>query len=386
MKESEQTALGAGYSSPAFWWKAVKRTWAEAGEDNIALIAAGTAFYAFTAFVPILAATVLTYGLIADPAKVASDMQSLFRLLPADAASVVSDQLSNVVKTSDGKKGLGLIVALAIAFYGSTKGTASIITALNIAFDEEEKRGFVALNLTALALTVGGIVLVVIALGAAAAMTFLRGLVPDAPEAVVTAIRLIGYVITGAIIAGGAACLYRFGPDRRDPRWQWLSPGAVLATLVWLAATAGFGFYVSNFGNYGATYGSLGAVIVLLTWLWLSAYVFLLGAELNGVLERIASDWKQQQHVDQGVARTVIVKPAAAASSISGTIVTLIGGFGLGALRRGRRRGIFFTLLATAFAVWKGIARNNAAADKSAEMMQGRNNGAGTSARTQNRE
>ncbi len=386
MKESEQTALGAGYSSPAFWWKAVKRTWAEAGEDNIALIAAGTAFYAFTAFVPILAATVLTYGLIADPAKVASDMQSLFLLLPADAASVVSDQLSNVVKTSDGKKGLGLIVALAIAFYGSTKGTASIITALNIAFDEEEKRGFVALNLTALALTVGGIVLVVIALGAAAAMTFLRGLVPDAPEAVVTAIRLIGYVITGVIIAGGAACLYRFGPDRRDPRWQWLSPGAVLATLVWLAATAGFGFYVSNFGNYGATYGSLGAVIVLLTWLWLSAYVFLLGAELNGVLERIALNGNQQQHVDKGTARTVIVKPDAAASSISGTIVTIIGGFGLGALRRGRRRGIFFTLLATAFAVWKGIARNNAAADKSAEMMQGRNNGAGTSARTQNRE
>ena len=385
MNGTGSSEVNARNLSPAFWWATAKRTWAEAGDDNLGLIAAGTAFYAFTAFVPILAATVLTYGLVADPATVAADMRSLFQLLPADAASVVGDQLGNVVKTSDGKKGLGLIIAIAIAFYGSTKGTGSIITAVNIAYDEEEERGFIALNLTSLALTVGGVALLIIVLVGAAAMTFLRGLVPGAPDAVLIMLRLAGYVITAAIIAVGAACLYRFAPDRRDPQWQWLSPGALLATLVWLAATTGFGYYVSNFGNYGATYGSLGAVIVLLTWLWLSAYVFLLGAELNGVIERVASE-SRQEHDEPGRDRILLAKPVAAKPSFSGVVLMLLAGFGLGTLRHGRRRSLLLTLLATIVAAGKGVARPAAAADKSVGMMQGTDGQVAKSTRTQDRE
>lgn len=267
------------------WWKVLRRTWTEAGEDNIGLIAAGTAFYGFAAIVPLLASIVLIYGLVADTATVVANIRGLFTVLPNDAARVIGDQLTTVVGTSEGKKGFGLVIALAIALYGGTKGASSIVTALNIAYEERETRGFVALNLLALAITAGAVMLALVAAFSTAAFALLDGLVPNAPALVRTLIRLVSFAVPATLGVTAAACLYRYGPDRHAAKWAWLTPGSLAATLIWLAATAGFGLYVSRFGNYGATYGSLGAVIVLLTWLWLSAYVFLLGAELNSELE-----------------------------------------------------------------------------------------------------
>ena len=266
------------------WWDGAKSAWTRAGDDNISLIAAGVAFYAFAAIVPMLAAVVLTYGLVADAATVAANIRSLAAVLPADAASVIGDQLQRVVDTAQGSKGFALVLALLLALYGATKGTSAMTIALNIAFRVEEARGFVMLRVVALAMVVGAVLLVIAAMGTTTVLAFLTSILPWTPGFLVVALRFGGYLLLALIAITGAAALYRFAPNHADARWVWLSPGAVLATLLWLGGTLLFGVYVANFADYGATYGSLSAVIVLLTWLWMSAYVFLLGGELNAAL------------------------------------------------------------------------------------------------------
>ncbi|KQN82214.1 hypothetical protein ASE90_11040 [Sphingomonas sp. Leaf67] len=256
------------------------------GDDNIGIIAAGIAFYVFAAIVPTLGAVVLSYGLFAEAETVRRNIEGVFASLPKDAASIISDQLLTVVESSNDKQGIGLVVALLLAWYGATKGSAAIITGLNVAYDTDESRGFVRLNLLKFAVVAGGVLMIFAAIGTTMLLAFLSGLIPNAPVAVLAVIRVVGFMLLAVLVVTAAAILFRFGPDHRQPRWIWLSPGSGGATLLWLAGTAGFGFYVSNFGNYGATYGSLSAVIVTLTWLWLTAYVFLLGAELNAELER----------------------------------------------------------------------------------------------------
>lgn len=290
MKGADHHA-GTGAHSPLQvpaqgWFAILKRTWAEVGNDNIGIIAAGIAFYVFAAIVPTLGAVVLSYGLFADADTVRRNVEAVFASLPRDAASIISDQLLTVVESSKDKQGLGLVIALVLAWYGATKGSSAIVTGLNVAYDTEDSRGFVRLNLLQFAIVAGGVALIFVAIGSTMLLAFLGGLIPDAPAVILVAIRIGGYLLLALLVITAAAVLFRFGPDHRHPRWVWLSPGSIGATLLWLAGTAGFGFYVSNFGNYGATYGSLSAVIVTLTWLWLTAYVFLLGAELNAELER----------------------------------------------------------------------------------------------------
>ncbi len=267
------------------WKDVLVRTWSEAGDDNVGLVAAGVAFYGFLALVPLLGAIVLSYGLIADPQTVIRNMQALTSVMPADAAKLVGEQLMNVVQTSGGKKGFGLLLALALAVFGARGAAGSIITALNIAYEEKEKRGFIAVNLLALGITAAGVLVAILAVIAIAALGHLEDLLPTAPDALLIVGKLLSYVALVLTGAAGAATLYRYGPSREQPRWVWLTPGSVLAALLWMVLTIGFGIYVANFGNYNATYGSLGAVVVLLTWLYLSSYILLFGAELNAELE-----------------------------------------------------------------------------------------------------
>lgn len=273
----------------ADWIQVGKRTWEQVNANNVGLIAAGIAFYCFTALVPALASIVLTYGLLADAQTVSRHISELFNILPQDAAMVVSTQLVSVVETSSGQQGLGLVAALAIAYYGVTKATSSMIMGLNVAYGEKETRGFIWLTVLSFLLVLAGLVLALTALATTALLAFLGGLIPGAPGFVLAGIRLVSYFLLGAIVVTAAAFLYRYAPSRPRAKWVWLSPGALIATVVWVAATTGFSFYAANFGDYNATYGSLGAVVVLLTWLWLSSYVFLIGAELNGELERQSS-------------------------------------------------------------------------------------------------
>jgi membrane protein len=271
---------------PARGWKQVAlRTWKQSSEDNVALVAAGVAFYALLALVPLLGATVLTYGLVADPQTVASNVKSLTSVVPQDAAKLIGEQLMSVVQTSGGKKGFGLLLAIAIAIFGARNAAGSIITALNIAYEEEDRRGFLRVNLMALAITGAAVLMAVIALVAIAALGYLERLLPQTPPFVLAIGKIVSYLILLLGAAAAAATLYRYGPDRKKAKWEWITPGTIFASVAWLLLTFGFGFYVAHFGNYNKTYGSLATVVILVTWLYLSAYVFLFGAELNSELE-----------------------------------------------------------------------------------------------------
>ncbi len=271
-------------------WKAVLvRTFSQTGQDNIGLVAAGVAFYGFLAMVPLLGTMVLTYGFIAAPETVLKNMQQMTSVVPADAAKLIGEQLMNVVKTSGGKKGIGILVALAIALYGARNAAAAIVTALNIAYEEKETRGFVRLTLLTLGITAAAVVVAIVAMIAVGALGHLESLIPWAPGVVVVVGKLLSYLLLLLVGAAGAATLYRYGPDRAQAVWSWITPGSLLAAVTWLLLTGGFGFYVAKFGSYNATYGSLGAVVVFLTWIYLSSYLLLIGAELNAELERQTS-------------------------------------------------------------------------------------------------
>lgn len=268
-------------------WKAIlRRTAAETGKDNIGLISAGVAFYGFGALVPLLAAIVLGYGLLAEPVTVIRDMQKMMTVMPADVAKLVAEQLLAIVNSSSGKKGFGIVIALAIALYGARNGASALLTALNIAYEEQEQRSYFRQFLFSLALTLGAVLVTIIALFAIAALGHIEALIGNAPDIVVVVGKLLSYILLVLAAAAGAATLYRYGPDRPRAKWVWITPGSLLTAMLWLLLTLGFGLYVADFGHYNATYGSLGAVVVFLTWLYLSAYVFLVGAELNSEVER----------------------------------------------------------------------------------------------------
>lgn len=273
--------------SPRFrlWREITIDTWRRSSKDNLGLIAAGVAFYSFLALVPLLAATVLTYGLVASPETVLRHVQALTAIMPAEAATLVGEQLLSVIATSSGKKGLGLLAALAIALFGARNAAGSIITALNIAYEREEQRGFVAVNLLALAITVGGILAGIVIMVTVAALGNLDHLLPalSGTLGVVGKILSFGLLLAGG--AAGAATLYRFAPDH-DAQWRWITPGTFLAASGWIILTWAFSLYAASLGNYDRTYGSLATVVVLLTWVYLSAYLLLVGAELNCAIER----------------------------------------------------------------------------------------------------
>jgi membrane protein len=270
---------------PRGWKDIAVRTWKEAGDDNVGLISAGVAFYGFLALIPLIAAIVLTYGLVADPETVMRHVQGLFTLMPQDAARLIGDQMLSVSSTASHKTGIGLLVSILLSLYGAMKGASAIITALNIIYDEEEERGFIKKNLIALAATVGAALVALTGIAAISALAFVESLFPGAPSAMLIVIRIAFWIAAALAATAAIAALYRYGPSRDKAKWRWLTPGSLFGTLAWLAVTFGFGLYTASFGNYNATYGALGAVVVLLMWLYLSAYVLLLGAELNAEIE-----------------------------------------------------------------------------------------------------
>ena len=271
---------------PAPAWKdIIARTYKRIWDDNVGLVAAGVAFYGFFALLSLLGLIVLVYGFAADPFTVIKNMGALTAVLPTDVALIIGDQLMNAVQASQKTKGLGILLAFLVAVYGGTNGAASVITALNIAYEEKEKRSLLRFYLIAIAMTLFALVVALVALAATAALAYLQHLLPQAPGGLVVAGKVIGYVLLTVVAAGIASTLYRFGPSREDARWKWITPGSTFAAVTWLLLTWAFGIYVSRFTNYNATYGSLGAVVALLTWLYLSAYAFLVGAELNSEIE-----------------------------------------------------------------------------------------------------
>jgi len=297
------------WPAAAQWRAVLTRTWKEAGDDNVGFLAAGIAFYAFLAFVPLLASVVLVYGLAADPHTVAEHIGKLFATLPRDAAALIADQLKSLTSSPKSAKGISLAVAIAFALYGASKGAGGVVTALNIAYELKEDRGFVKTTLLTLAMTVGGLLVILLAVGAISVSALVEHLLPFSSPVVHFLVQALAWAVAVAAVAIGLAAVYRFAPNRPEAPWVWVSPGSAAATLLWLVGTAGFGLYVSHFGSYNKTYGSLGGVVVFLTWLYLTGYIVLMGGELNSELE------KEQAAEAAGKARSPVAEVQAAAAS-----------------------------------------------------------------------
>ena len=282
--KGHQATSPAEMPAPA-WRDILKRTYKRVWDDNVGLVAAGVAFYGFFALLSLLGLIVLVYGFAADPFTVVEHMRALTVVLPTDVAFVIGDQLMNAVRASHKAKGLAILLAFLVATYGGTNGATSVITALNIAYEEKEKRSLLRFYMFAVSITLGALVLALLALAGTAALAYLQHLAPKAASPLVTAGKIVGYLLLILIAAAVASVLYRFGPSREKAKWKWITPGSLFAALTWLGLTWAFGIYVGHFTNYHATYGSLGAVVALLTWIYLSAYAFIVGAELNSEIE-----------------------------------------------------------------------------------------------------
>jgi membrane protein len=270
---------------PRGWWQVVRRAFKEASADNVPMLAGGVAFFAFLAVFPALIAALTLYGLVGDPAQAADQVRGLASGLPEDTQPLIEGQLEALAATSGGALTLSLIVSLLAALWSASSGTGNLVQAVNIAYDEEESRGFVKLKATALVLTLGAIVFVLVSITLVAVVPpVLEALQLGVVGTVLAQVARWGLLIAFVIVA--LAVVYRVAPDRDDPQLKWASPGAVVAAVLWILGSAAFSLYVNNFGSYNKTYGALAGVIVLMLWLYLTSYIVLLGAEINAEAER----------------------------------------------------------------------------------------------------
>jgi len=270
---------------PARGWRDVfMRTKDSIAQDHVPVMAAGVAFFGLLALFPAIASLVAIAGLVTEPAAIEGQIQSLAAALPPNAAEIIEGQARKVAEGSGAGLGLGAALGLALSLYSASSGMKTLIEGMNVAYGEQESRGFLTLNLTALALTLFLILALLLAIGATVIVPALLGAVGLGEPARI-AVAYGRWPILAVLTVLGLAVIYRYGPSRATPRWRWVSVGALLATLIWIAGSIAFSLYVRNFADYNETYGALGGVIVLLTWLWLSAFVVLFGAEVNAEAE-----------------------------------------------------------------------------------------------------
>lgn len=287
---------------PRAWWEILKRVYAAMSGNHLGLLSAGVAYYAFLSIAPLLAAVVLTYGLIGDPMLVQRHMAAIITVVPRDAATLINDQLMGVVSAAKGTTGLGLLLALALAVYGATRAATAIMEALNVVYASKEARGIIARTRVSMGITFSAVLVVVAGVVTATIIGLIQKWLTSWGPGVLFAIKAITWISAGLLASAIFALIYRFGPHRRKAQWQWLSIGSVTATIFWLVATLAVSFYVSRFGNYNETYGSLGAVVVLQLWLFVSAYVVLIGAQINAEAERQTSADTQVAEPEQKAA------------------------------------------------------------------------------------
>jgi membrane protein len=267
------------------WFAILKRVRAEVKQDNVTLLAAGVAFYAMLALFPAIIAVVTVYGMVADPAQVESQVGGFAKSLPSGADQLLTEQLKSVTSAGRQSLSIGLAVSLLAVLWAASGGVQGLVKGLNLVYDERETRGFLKLRGLSLLLTVGAIVMAVLAV---ALIAVFPAVVDDLGlgQAGELAASIARWVVLALLLLLALAVLYRYAPNRANPRWRWVGWGAVVALVLWLLGSVGFSWYVDNFGKYNQTYGALAAVIILLLWLFLSAFVVLLGAELDAEIER----------------------------------------------------------------------------------------------------
>jgi membrane protein len=270
---------------PLAGWKDVLwRVYRESNEDRVMLIAAGATFYLLLALFPALAAFVSIYGVVANPQTIADHIAFLGGLLPSGGMDLIQNQIQSLAAQGSNALSFGFITGLLIALWSANSGIKTLFDAMNIAYEEEEKRSFIKRTLVSLTFTLGAILIGILFL-------ITVGLIP-AVLAVLnlgnwteTLVRMVRWPVMVLAIAAGISLIYSFGPSRERPKMRWLTWGAALATVVWIAASIGFSYYLENFATYNATYGTLGAVIGFMMWMWISVIILLMGAELNAEIE-----------------------------------------------------------------------------------------------------
>jgi membrane protein len=272
-------------------WKAIAlATYHSLDDDRILAVAAGVTFYALLAIFPTIGAIVSLYGLFADPLTIRDTLNAMSTMLPGGALDIVGEQIQRVSSAGTGKLGLSFITGLAVALWGANAGIKALFDAVNVAYGRKEERSFLKLNLISLSFTVVSVALALLIMGVVIVLPHITGYL-GLSTPVETALRVGRWPIIWLFVALALSFLYRFGPtESLDPKWKWITWGSGIASLLWLAASILFSWYTANFGNYNQTYGSLGAAIGFMTWLWLSATVIILGAEINAEIEKAAGE------------------------------------------------------------------------------------------------
>jgi len=270
---------------PAKGWKdIVWRSYEEMNKDRILAVAAGVTYFGLLALFPAITALVSMYGLFADAATINDHLTAMSGFLPGGALDVIGDQVKRITAQGEGTLGFAFFFGLALSLWSANAGMKALFDALNVAYDEEEKRGFFALNLASLTFTLGAIAFVLLAVGGIVVIPIVLNFIGLGPV-VEWILWLARWPALLVVIITGLAVLYRYGPSRDKAEWRWITPGSIFAALVWIVASMLFSWYVSNFANYNETYGSLGAVIGFMTWMWLSTTIVLVGAEVNAEIE-----------------------------------------------------------------------------------------------------
>lgn len=266
------------------WWDIAKRTAGQVSEDRVMTEAAGITFYTLLALFPALAALISIYGLFADPAAIEVHLQALAGVLPGGGMEIISEQVRRITAKGGDALGLGALLGLATSLWSANQATKAFVDSLNIVYEEKETRGFFLRLAVTMAFTLAGILFIVLAMVGVVAIPVVLNLV-GLGGTLDTVLRLARWPVMLLVVGLFLACLYRFGPNRARAQWRWVSWGSAFASLAWLAASLGFSWYVTNFGNYNETYGSLGAVVGFMTWVWISSMVVLVGAELDAEME-----------------------------------------------------------------------------------------------------
>ena len=266
------------------WWDILKRTFAEVSNDRVLTEAAGITFYALLALFPAIAAMVSIYGLFAEPATIGEHLDVLGSVVPGGGMQIIEEQVKGITSKGEAALGIGAIFGLLTALWSSNQAMKAMVDALNVVYGEREKRSFIYRTVLTLSFTVAGILFILLAMGSVVVLPIALKFVGlgDTTE---TLLSLARWPLMLVVVSLFLACIYRFGPSRDRAQWRWVSWGGTVAALGWALGSAGFSYYVTNFGNYNETYGSLGAVIGFMTWIWISSTVVLVGAELDAEME-----------------------------------------------------------------------------------------------------
>jgi len=277
-------AASPGEIPPAGWKDVLWRIYQEISDDRVMLVAAGVTYYLLLAMVPALSALVSVYSLFADPATIQDQVSMLSSFVPGGGMDIIGEQLTRLSQQGNATLGVTFVVSLAIALWSANAGMKALFEAMNVAYDEQEERGFVKLTIISLAFTLAAVAGAILFIGVVVLLPIVLDFVGLGKSAE-WLVRIVSYLGMAVVVSLAVASLYRWGPCRANARWKWITPGVILTMALVVIVSVLFSWYVANFGSYNKTYGSLGALIGFMTWIWISSTILIIGGELNSEME-----------------------------------------------------------------------------------------------------